>query len=149
MEEFHQCENVDECFNRIRNYDEPYAYMPIEREAPFQRRFMKYCDAYFDFENVERIVAFRTTFPDLSIFTKECPLRGDVFSNWEEYKVVLKDPSKPFRAVGVFTPNRGMSMAWPEGYKDVGGFVFGPEWSLTPNGTYASAAAASNEWFDI
>lgn len=73
-------------------------------------------DAMFNFENVEQINSERIAITDVSVFTWERPFKLTL-TPFDVFRVVLKDPSKPFRAVAVLATDRAESFPYPEGYK--------------------------------
>lgn len=123
---FYTCSTVTECFEHLRKRNNKIAFLRVEEQhGPIDDRFMKRYDAWFDFENVERIVAHTTTILDPCVFTRDCPLKTSN-SNYERYDVVLRDPSKPFRAVAIMAVDRALSLPYPEGYRMVNGILVGP-----------------------
>lgn len=130
------CSSIDECFERIRKTNTQTTFLAVEEpHGPIDDRFMKQYDAWFDFENVERIVTHATTILDPRVFTRDCPLKTSN-SNYERYDVVLEDPSKPFRAVAIVAADRAQSLPYPEGYEMVDGILVGPATNPTGHNQY-------------
>lgn len=94
---------------------EPLVYCRVDQQSD---RLERLFDAMFDFENVDQIYTSNDSVRicDVSVFTRDRPFKL-AMTPFDVFRVVLKDPSKPFEAVAILASDSAESFPDPEGYK--------------------------------